>query len=145
MKDASDSESDESEKEGNAKQVNTPKKECRHFSWFLKCINCYTRRLVATYEHQCCDFTARLQCMQDYDKFNVFCNSLLGRTTKLADLCQQLESALDEAEKSPESSEGQRVAKSKAKFFQPTLLTSLGPISCKNKLPMLRSQVRAGS
>ena len=54
--------------------------------------------------------------MQDYDKFNVFCNSLLGRTTKLADLCQQLESALDEAEKSPESSEGQRVAKSKAKF-----------------------------
>ena len=66
--------------------------------------------------------------MQEYDKFNGFCNSLLGRTTKLADLCQQLESALDEAEKAPDSSEGQRVAKSKTKFFPCHLLTSLGSI-----------------
>ena len=31
MKAASDSETDESEKEANAKQVNTPKKECNIF------------------------------------------------------------------------------------------------------------------
>jgi hypothetical protein len=41
-KEASDSESDQSEKEANAKQVNTPKKECNiFFMSFLKGIKCY--------------------------------------------------------------------------------------------------------
>ena len=84
--------------------------------------------------------------MQEYDKFNGFCNSLLGRTTKLADLCQQLESALDEAEKAPDSSEGQRVAKSKTKFFSMPFVDITGVhISFRNKSPMLPAQVRAGS
>lgn len=55
-------------------------------------------------------------CMQEYDKFTRFTDSLLSRAGKLAELSQQLEQGLEETGKNPESFEGQKVKKFKAKF-----------------------------
>jgi len=49
--------------------------------------------------------------MQEHVKFTRFTDSLLTRSSKLANLAQQLENALEELGKGPETSDGKRVAK----------------------------------
>lgn len=56
--------------------------------------------------------------MQEYDKFTRFTDSLLSRSSKLANIAQQLENTLEELGKGPESSDGKRVAKPHAYNLQ---------------------------
>lgn len=52
-----------------------------------------------------------LPTIQEYEKFVRFGDSLLTRSSKLAELSQQLEDALSESKKGPESSESKKVKK----------------------------------
>lgn len=49
--------------------------------------------------------------IQEFEKFARFTDSLLTRASKLSELSQQLESAFDEAGKSRDSPDGQRLTR----------------------------------
>lgn len=55
--------------------------------------------------------------MQEFEKFTMFTSSLLTRSSKLADLVQQLETALMEAGKAEDTLEGKRVTRSNPQFI----------------------------
>lgn len=54
--------------------------------------------------------------MQEYNRFKQFANSLLNRSSKLADIITELQLVADAAWKGPETPEGKRVTKSATKF-----------------------------
>ena len=111
VRDDPDSDDNKSEKEAGAKEANSAKQEpCRNcFSWVFIARYCKVK-----HAHVNLQTNNNIEHLQEYTKMVSFSNSLLARSSKLTELCQLLETALEEAGKKPDSTEGKRVTKSSA-------------------------------